>query len=88
MGKRLKTIPKFASEAAERAFWDKNDSTGYLDLKKVQLTVLPNLKPSTQTISLRLPQYLLESIKTAANARAVPYQSLIKVWLQEKLQGS
>jgi predicted DNA binding CopG/RHH family protein len=88
MSKRLKTIPKFASEAAERAFWDKNDSTGYLDWKKVQLTVLPNLKPSTQTISLRRPQHLLDSIKTAANARGVPYQSLIKVWLQEKLQGS
>jgi predicted DNA binding CopG/RHH family protein len=50
--------------------------------------VLPNLKPSTQTISLRLPQHLLDSIKLAANARDVPYQSLIKVWLQEKLQGS
>lgn len=88
MSKRLKTIAKFASEPAERAFWDKNDSTGCLDWKKVQLTVLPNLKPSTQTISLRLPQHLLDSIKTAANARGVPYQSLIKVWLQEKLQGS
>ena len=69
MSKRLKTTPKFASEAAERAFWEKNDSTGYLDWKKAQLTVLPNLKPSTQTISLRLPQHLLDSIKTAANAR-------------------
>jgi predicted DNA binding CopG/RHH family protein len=88
MIKRLNTTPKFASEAAERAFWEKNDSTGYLDWKKVQLTVLPNLKPSTQTISLRLPQHLLDSIKTAANARGVPYQSLIKVWLQEKLRGS
>jgi predicted DNA binding CopG/RHH family protein len=88
MNKRLKQIPKFSSEAAERAFWEKNDSTGYLDWKSAQLTVLPNLKPSTQTISLRLPQHLLDSIKTAANARDVPYQSLIKVWLQEKLQGS
>jgi predicted DNA binding CopG/RHH family protein len=88
MSKRLKAIPKFASEAAERAFWEKNDSAGYLDWKKAQRTVLPNLKPSTQTISLRLPQHLLDSIKTAANARDVPYQSLIKVWLQEKLQGS
>ena len=68
MSKRLKTIPKFASEAAERAFWEKNDSTEYLDWKKAQPTVLPNLKPSTQTISLRLPQHLLDSIKTAANA--------------------
>jgi predicted DNA binding CopG/RHH family protein len=88
MSKRLKTIPKFASEATERAFWEKNDSTGYLDWKKAQLTVLPKLKPATQTISLRLPRHLLDSIKTAANARGLPYQSLIKVWLQEKLRGS
>ena len=88
MNKRLKPVPKFANEAAERAFWEKNDSTAYLDWKKAQPVVFPNLKPSTQTISLRLPQHLLDSIKTAANARDVPYQSLIKVWLQEKLRGS
>jgi predicted DNA binding CopG/RHH family protein len=88
MNKRLKTIPKFANEAAERAFWEKNDSTAYVDWKKTERTAFPNLKPSTQTISLRLPQHLLDSIKTAANARDVPYQSLIKVWLQEKLRGS
>ena len=86
MNKRHKTVPKFADEAAERAFWERRDSTEYLDWKKAQRVVFPNLKPSTQTISLRLPQHLLESIKTAANARDVPYQSLIKVWLQEKLQ--
>lgn len=88
MNKRLKPIPKFASEAAERAFWEKNDSTVYMDWKNAQVAVLPNLKPSTQTISLRLPQHLLDSIKSAANSRDVPYQSLIKVWLQEKLQDS
>lgn len=85
--KPLKTIPKFANPAAERAFWEKNDSTDYLDWKKAQPAVLPNLKPSTQTISLRLPQHLLDAIKTAANARDVPYQSLIKVWLQEKVHS-
>ena len=88
MNKRPKGIPKFADEAAERAFWEKTDSTEYLDWKQAQVAVLPNLKPSTQTISLRLPQHLLDSIKIAANARDVPYQSLIKVWLQEKLRGS
>ena len=88
MNKRVKPIPKFASEAAERTFWDKNGSTVYMDWKKAQVAVLPNLKPSTRTISLRLPQHLLDSIKSAANARDVPYQSLIKVWLQEKLQES
>ena len=86
MSKRLKTIPKFTSEAAERTFWDKNDSSNYLDWSKAQVAAFPNLKPSTKTISLRLPQHLLDAIKTAANARDVPYQSLIKVWLQEKVQ--
>jgi predicted DNA binding CopG/RHH family protein len=88
MNKRLKSVPKFANAAAERVFWEKNDSTAHLDWKQAQSVVFPNLKPSTQTISLRLPQHLLDSIKTAANARDVPYQSLIKVWLQEKLQKS
>ena len=86
MSKRLKTIPKFSSEAAERKFWEKNDSSKYLDWSKAQIAAFPNLKPSTKTISLRLPQHLLDAIKTAANARDVPYQSLIKVWLQEKVQ--
>jgi predicted DNA binding CopG/RHH family protein len=86
MNKRLKPIPKFANEAAERAFWESHDSTDYVDWSKAHKAVLSNLKPSTQTISLRLPQHLLESIKAAANARDVPYQSLIKVWLQEKVQ--
>jgi predicted DNA binding CopG/RHH family protein len=87
MNKRLKVIPKFANEAAERVFWENNDSSPYVDWKKAERIAFPNLKPSTQTISLRLPQHLLDSIKTAANARDVPYQSLIKVWLQEKLRG-
>ena len=86
MSKRLKTIPEFSSEAAERTFWEKNDSSNYLDWSKAQVAAFPNLKPSTKTISLRLPQHLLDAIKTAANARDVPYQSLIKVWLQEKVQ--
>ena len=87
MKKRLKAIPKFANEEEERKFWEQNDSSDYLDWNKAQPVVMPNLKPTTKTISLRLPQHLLDSIKTAANARDVPYQSLIKVWLQEKLQG-
>ena len=87
MSKPLKTIPTFASETEEQAFWEQHDSTDYLDWTKAQRVVLPNLKPTTKTISLRLPQHLLDSIKAAANSRDVPYQSLIKVWLQEKLQG-
>jgi len=87
MSKRPKTVPKFANEAEERVFWETHDSTEYLDWSKAQKVVLPNLKPTTRTISLRLPQHLLDSLKAAANARDVPYQSLIKVWLQEKLRS-
>ncbi len=88
MTKQVKSIPKFASEAQERTFWETQDSTEYLNWRQARKVVLPNLKPSTQTISLRLPQHLLDGIKNAANARDVPYQSLIKVWLQEKLHVS
>ncbi len=87
MSKQPKAIPKFASEAEERVFWETHDSTEYLDWSKSRKAVLPNLKPTTKTISLRLPQHLLDSLKAAANARDVPYQSLIKVWLQEKLRS-
>jgi predicted DNA binding CopG/RHH family protein len=83
----LKAVPKFASEAAERAYWESHDSSEHLDWSQAQTVALPNLKPTTKTISLRLPQHLLDSIKTAANSRDVPYQSLIKVWLQEKLHS-
>ena len=85
MSKQRKKIPSFKSEEEERAFWETHDSTVYLDWTQAQQVIMPNLKPSTKTISLRLPQHLLDSIKAAANARDVPYQSLIKVWLQEKL---
>ena len=87
MNKDLKSVPKFSSEAAERKFREKHDSTEYLDWSTAKRAVLPKLKSTTQTISLRLPQHLLDSIKSAANARDVPYQSLIKVWLNEKLHG-
>ena len=83
----LKSIPKFASEKEERTYWESHDTTPHLDWSKARKIALPNLKPTTKTISLRLPQHLLESIKTAANARDVPYQSLIKVWLQEKVHS-
>ena len=88
MTKQAKLLPKFKNETEERAFRESrgSDSTQYLDWAKAQRVVLPNLKPSTRTISLRLPQHLLDSIKSAANARDVPYQSLIKVWLQEKVE--
>jgi len=89
MSKLAKPLPRFRTEAQERAYWEAEgrDSTQHLEWTKAQRVVLPNLKPSTKTISLRLPQHLLDAIKAAANARDVPYQSLIKVWLQEKVEG-
>ena len=87
MKKQTKPIPVFASEAQERAYWESHDSADHLDWSKATKVKLPNLKPTTKTISLRLPQHLLDSLKVAANARDVPYQSLIKVWLQEKLHN-
>ncbi|MGB5717631.1 MAG: BrnA antitoxin family protein [Gammaproteobacteria bacterium] len=87
MKKRLKPTPKFANEDEERKFWEQHDSSEYMDWSEAHPVVMPNLKPTTKTISLRLPQHLLDSIKAAANARDVPYQSLIKVWLKEKLHN-
>jgi predicted DNA binding CopG/RHH family protein len=87
MSKKLKPIPDFRNEAEERAFWETHDSTDYVDWSKAQRVRLPNLKLSTTSISLRLTQSTLERIKIAANRRDVPYQSLIKVWLDEKLEA-
>ena len=83
----LEAVPAFESEAEERAFWESHDTADYLDLSTARRVVLPQLKPSTQSISLRLPTHLLDGIKVAANKRDVPYQSLIKIWLQEKLEA-
>jgi len=85
MKKKLKPVPRFRSEAEERAFWESHDTADYFDLSKAQRVRFPNLKLSTTAISLRLPQDLLDRIKVAANKRDVPYQSLIKVWLNEKV---
>ena len=80
----MKTIPKFESEQAEREFWETHDSTDYVDMSKAKLAVFPNLKKTTKAISLRLPEDLLAKIKVKANKMDVPYQSLIKTWLNEK----
>ncbi len=88
MKKKLKTIPKFKTEAEERVFWESHDSAEFIDWSQGKNVRFPNLKPSTQAISLRLPLSLLEKIKVEANRRDVPYQSLIKVWLGEKAEPS
>ena len=82
--KKAAKIPT-ASEAEERAYWEREDSTADLDWRRAKRVRLPNLQPSTTAISLRLPVSLLEEIKIAAHKRDVPYQSLIKMWLSEKV---
>jgi predicted DNA binding CopG/RHH family protein len=81
----MKKIPKFNAEDAERQFWSGEDSTEYLDWSKAKRVVFPRLKPSVKTISLRLPELMLEEIKLLANKRDIPYQSLIKIFLAERL---
>ena len=83
--KTIKPVPTHKSEAAERAFWDAADSVDYLDWSQAQRVRLPALKPSTTTISLRLPDGMLDALKVLANERDVPYQSLLKVFLAERL---
>ena len=80
-----KKLPNFKSEQEEREYWEKNDSADFVNWTKAQRVIFPNLKPSTTAISIRLPDSLLAQIKQAANKRDVPYQSLIKIWLSEKV---
>lgn len=81
----LKPIPKFASEAEERQFWETHDSAGFVDWSKATVVSMPHLKPSTETISLRLPAPLLSDLKALANKRDVPYQSLLKVFVADRV---
>lgn len=85
---KTKTTPDFKNEAEERAFWESHDSTEFVDWEQAQRAQFPKLKPSTKTISLRLPESLLDSIKVEANKRDMPYQSLIKAWLSEDVKES
>jgi predicted DNA binding CopG/RHH family protein len=80
-----KAVPRFASEDAERQFWAQHDTTDYFDWTSATQPPLPNLKPSTTSISLRLPVSMLEELKALANEKDVPYQSLLKVYLAERL---
>jgi predicted DNA binding CopG/RHH family protein len=80
-----KRLPKFTGEDRERDFWATHDSTAYVDWKKAKRVVLPNLKPSLKTISIRLPASMIEDLKGLANQKDVPYQSLLKVYLAERI---
>ena len=81
----MNEIPVFRNENEEREFWAKNDSSKLLNWDLAGETVFPKLKPTTKTISLRLPEYMLAEIRSLANKRDVPYQSLIKIFLKEKI---
>ena len=82
----MKKIPDFASEDEERRFWADHDSTEFVDWAGVRPVVLSNLRPSTRTISLRLPEHMIEELKLLANKRDVPYQSLLKMFLAERIE--
>ena len=81
-----KQIPKFKNEDEEQEFWSKADSSEYLNWKSAERVLFPELKPSTKAISLRLPESLLDALRQMANERDVPYQSLIKIFLQERIE--
>lgn len=85
--RKLKPRPTFKSETQEAAFWSTHDSTDYIDYSKSRRMIFPKLKPSTETISLRLPKSLLDQLKTLANKRDVPYQTLLKLFLLERVQA-
>ncbi len=78
-------LPAFATEAEEREFWETHDTSPFVDWDRARIAAFPNLKPSTETISLRLPSALLSELKALANKRDVPYQSLLKVFLAERV---
>jgi predicted DNA binding CopG/RHH family protein len=82
----MKRIPDFASEDEERQFWATHDSTDYVDWAGARPVVLASLRPSTKTISLRLPVHMIEALKLLANKRDVPYQSLLKIFLAERIE--
>jgi predicted DNA binding CopG/RHH family protein len=83
--KALKPIPAFETEAEERRFWATADATDYVDFRKARRVKLPNLRPTTRVISIRLPETMIEQLKVQANKRDVPYQSLLKMYVAEKL---
>ena len=82
----MKKIPKFRNEDEERDFWASHDSTDYIDWSAAKKVVMPNLKPTLKTISIRLPEIMIEELKLIANKRDVPYQSLMKMFLAERVE--
>ncbi|MBF0487755.1 MAG: BrnA antitoxin family protein [Nitrospirae bacterium] len=87
MKRKLKEIPVFNTEDDEREFWSNHDTTDFFDYDRAEAAIFPNLKPSTKSISIRLPETLIEQLKMLANEKDVPYQSLIKIYLAEKIEA-
>lgn len=83
---KRRPIPSFSSEDLERDFWAKNDSSQYIDWAKAENVSLPRLRPSTRTISIRLPEPMIERLKVLANKRDIPYQSLLKLFVAERIE--
>jgi len=86
MPKEVEVLMNFETEEAEREFWATHDSTAYIDWDEANLAIFPHLKPTTKSISLRLPLPMLHELRLLANKRDVPYQSLIKMFLQERIE--
>jgi predicted DNA binding CopG/RHH family protein len=84
--KRMRKIPRFENEDQEREFWAKQDSTDYVDWRPAKRPKFPNLRPATKTISIRLPASMIERLKVLANKRDVPYQSLLKMFVADKIE--
>ena len=82
-----KPVPEFKNEDEEREFWATHDSTEYVDWSQAKRAIFPNLKPSTRTISVRMPESMVDELKLLANKRDVPYQSLIKIFLRERIDA-
>ena len=82
-----KKLPKFNSEAEERLFWQQHDSSEYLDWSDAEEVVFSRLKPTTRKISIRLPESMIEELKLLANKKDVPYQSLLKIFLSERIDS-
>jgi len=82
-----KPIPEFANEDEERDFWANHDSADYVDWSRAERAIFPNLKPTTRSISIRVPESMLDELKLLANKRDVPYQSLIKMFLRERIDA-
>ena len=83
----MKPVPEFKNEDEEREFWATHDSTEYVDWSQARRVIFPNLKPSTRSISVRMPESMLDELKLLANKRDVPYQSLIKMFLRERIDA-